>query len=313
MKRRKFGILTGLFFIALMIGAETQVESVINVKADISIDVGGAFDGWDADYAGGLLGGLYILPRKKLTITNTPVYQYRVEVLGSGYKGFLLPNMNDLDPTTIYLKSSRIMEKARANGDAYNNGTIDKETFDKRRESLDKESEKLNAESNAVVVKRTYLELEKFGFGVISGIAFTSYKAEPDPDREEDPFYDDPSFEQKTYIPAMISFQHNYLPFSGNMRHIYTEVEVPYKENPKTLTWSYNNTQSFLFYRISGGVGFIEESDKFSASRFEPFLKIEAGLGSYDGFFSIVNTSAGYQHLFNYSGSIFINWCLSLQ
>lgn len=111
----------------------------------------------------------------------------------------------------------------------------------------------------------------------------------------------------------MASFQHNFSSTYGEMRHIYTEVIVPYEE-PKTSIWNYTNSQMYSCYRISGGVGLIKEHGDLEID-YAPVARIEVGIGTRNSLFSWVNTSIGYQRLFTdltAFGSLFINWSLAI-
>jgi len=292
-----------------MIAAESSISTKAGVRFLISGDIGGVFNGGDAQYSGGLIGGLFFAPYKKLSITNVPVSTYASTVLDSGLKGFSLPNMDDLSPLKMLERTTENIDRSIQLGKSFNDGKITQESYDASTLNLEKDNARISAELNAAVTESSFSQLEKVSFGIISGYYVTSYMKETT-DRWGDVTMD---FSPLAYVPIMASFQHNFYVLSGNMRHVFTKVEIPY-ETPETLTWSYHNTQTYLFYRLSAGAGLIQETSEIAAG-FAPVFRIEAGFSSREGFFSIINTSIGYQQLitnFDAKGTLFINWCLLL-
>lgn len=302
-----FGLVC-LLFTAGMIAAESNISTKAGVRVLISGEIGGVFNGGDAEYSGGLIGGLFFAPYKKLSIANVPVSTYGTTVLKSGFKGFTLPNLGDLDPFKMLERTTESINKSMQLQESFNDGKITQESYDASRNILDKETALISAELNAVVTESSFSQLEKVSFGIISGYYGTSY-VEETTDRWGHVKHD---FMPFSYVPIMASFQHNFYALQGNMRHIYTKVEIPY-ETPKTLTWSYHNLQSNLFYRISGGAGLIQETPEIAAG-FAPVFRIETGLSSRKEFLAL-NMSIGYQQLitnFNAKGTLFINLCILL-
>lgn len=309
-------IFLGMVCLAFVLGplvAESEVSTKLGVRFLISGDIGGVFDGGDATYSGGVLGGLFLAPHKKLTLTNVPVSEYRTTALDSGFTGFSLPNMSDLDPTEMYLISSNNMQKAIALQKSFDEGKITEESYNKSRQSLDKASKTMAVKLKARVTESSFSQLDKISFGIISGYYGTSYKGIVEETNIMGRVTEEKKFIPIKYIPIMASVQHNFYVLYGNMRHISTKVEIPY-ETPEISTWSYSNSQAYLFYRISAGAGLIQEITELPV-QVAPVFRVEVGFGSRDGFFSILNTTIGYQQLvtnLTTKGVLFINWCLLL-
>lgn len=312
-KIRFFSSLVTVLFVLFAVqglSAETENSTKAGLKLNISADVGGVFIGGDAELSGGIVGGLYVAPYKKFTIKNVNLQEYGTAISQSRYQGFTLPNFGYLSSNQLLSKNTDIMNRAEQLTKKFNDGKISKEEYDESIKKLDKEAEAVKDRLNAVVTESTYHRLNRISFGVLSGYYVTSYIGMI----EEEDFFgnitEEEAFKSLSYIPLMGSFQHNF-PLLGDMRHINTEVLIPYEE-PKKLTWDYTNTQMYFFYRVSGGVGVALESDDIE-EEYAPLMRFEIGIGSREGLFSFINTSIGYQKLFTSEksgGTLFINWSM---
>ncbi len=299
----------GLMVFVNTIGAEVTVKTKIGARLHLSVDVGGNFDGWDAKESMGGLAGLYFFPYKKLEITNTPARDYVDAINNSGLTDFNRPSMSSYIGLEILSASTELMKDAMALQESLNAGTITEDEHKKKFEKINERSAVLDANLNAVVTTSTFHELDKISFGIISGY-YGTHSVEKTAVTDT---YEEKEFVSIQYIPVMASFQHNFSTIIGNMRHIKTVVTIPY-ETPKYDTWSYTNTQLYAFYRISGGLGLIQESGGLDID-YAPVARIELGLSSRDSLFSWINTSIGYQRLFTdftTMGSLFINWSLAI-
>lgn len=304
------GLLCFLFTTGL-ITAESSISTKAGVRFLVSGEIGGVFDGFGAEYSGGLIGGIFIAPYKKLNLVDVPLSTYDITVLSSGFKGFTLPNWGDFNSLRMIERTtdlaSNIME-GRQLQESFSEGTISQEKYDSDRRRIADKNAGIDAELRAVVTESSYSQLERVSFGIISGYYGTSYVEET----TSTGGFIGKKFMPVSYVPILASFQHNFYVLYGNMRHLYTKLEIPY-ETPKTLTWSYHNTQTYLFYRLSAGAGLIQETPEIPAG-FAPVFRIEAGLSSRKEFLAL-NMSIGYQQLitnFDAKGSLFINLCLVL-
>src|SRR6056297_250176 len=313
-KRTRFfsWLITVLFVLFAVQGlsAETEINTKAGLVLNISADIGGVFIDGDAELSGGIVGGIYVTPYKKLTIKNVSIQDYGTAIGQSGYADFTLPNFGYLSSTQLLNTNTDIMNRTVQLTKKYNDGKISQEEYNEASKELDKEAEAVKDRLNAVVTESTYYRLNRISFGVLSGYYGTSYIGMI----EEEDFFgnitEEEGFKSLSYVPLMGSFQHNF-PFFGDMRHINTEVLIPY-EKPKKLTWDYTNTQMYFFYRLSGGIGVALESDDIE-EEYAPLMRFEIGIGSREGLFSFINTSIGYQKLITSEktgGTLFINWSM---
>ena len=249
-KRTRFfsWLITVLFVLFAVQGlsAETEINTKAGLVLNISADIGGVFIDGDAELSGGIVGGIYVTPYKKLTIKNVSIQDYGTAIGQSGYADFTLPNFGYLSSTQLLNTNTDIMNRSVQLTKKYNDGKISQEEYNEASKELDKEAEAVKDRLNAVVTESTYYRLNRISFGVLSGYYGTSYIGMI----EEEDFFgnitEEEGFKSLSYVPLMGSFQHNF-PFFGDMRHINTEVLIPY-EKPKKLTWDYTNTQMYFFY-----------------------------------------------------------------
>ena len=173
---------------------------------------------------------------------------------------------------------------------------------------LDKRDARLSAIQKTLIEHSTYKQLDKISFGIVSGYYGTNYSK-----LDKTGFFTEKTFVPVTYIPVMGSFQHNFSTILGEIRHISTQAVIPYEE-PETNNWTYSQSQLYAFYRVSAGLGLIQEHGELNIDS-APVARFEVGFGSRDSLFSWINTSIGYQRLFTdltTFGSLFINWSLTI-